>query len=655
MAVGSAAHASTSASTTPSTAPAAVLDGNVNGRQAVAELGATLPSTAAAAGMEPAELKSELLSDPELWIDRTGKPMYVDTSMAPPPQAGAPTTAPANPYPYADTFTLHSRPTSTKVIYLDFDGYTVTGTGWNTSYTAGSAFTAEPFDADGTSSSFSDSEKDIIQSVWQRMAEDYAPFDVDVTTEEPDQANITRTDDSDTHYGTRLVITNTNTIYSVCNCGGIAYLGVFDQPGTHAQYQPAFVFTRGSQSDKFIAEAGSHEVGHNLGLSHDGTASLGYYGGQADWAPIMGVGYNKPVTQWSKGEYKGANNKQDDFVVMGQNGASLLTDDFGDTTATAEFVGATFPTSKSGIITTAKDLDLFKFNAGAGEVTVTVSVAPNSPNLDVALELLNSKGKSVAKNNVASAMVSAEEASGMDATITATVVAGTYFVKIDGSGNGSGSTGYSDYGSVGAYKVEIAAESGSGLTNTVPTAKVTTATTTVGVPGPITLTNVGSTDADGKITGTAWDFGDGTAAGSGASVTHTYSTAGTYTVSMTVTDNSGATAVKTQKITAVPALKVASITTSKETVKGKPTASATVKITDASDVNVEGASVGVTFTYGTKKVSGTGKTAADGTVTVKGPAAAAGTEVTATVTKASVKGKQFNPGLGSGVTATITL
>ena len=50
-----------------------------------------------------------------------------------------------------------------------------------------------------------------------------------------------------------------------------------------------------------------------------------------------------------------------------------------------------------------------------------------------------------------------------------------------------------------------------------------------------------STDSDGKIVTYAWDFGDGSPAGSGAKPTHTYTTAGTYTVGLTVTDDDGAT------------------------------------------------------------------------------------------------------------------
>ena len=51
----------------------------------------------------------------------------------------------------------------------------------------------------------------------------------------------------------------------------------------------------------------------------------------------------------------------------------------------------------------------------------------------------------------------------------------------------------------------------------------------------------GSADYDGTIVSYDWTFGDGTA-GSGATVVHTYATPGTYPVTLTVTDNEGATA-----------------------------------------------------------------------------------------------------------------
>ena len=56
-----------------------------------------------------------------------------------------------------------------------------------------------------------------------------------------------------------------------------------------------------------------------------------------------------------------------------------------------------------------------------------------------------------------------------------------------------------------------------------------------------TFDGTGSTDPDGSITGYAWTFGDGTSA-TGATVTHAYSSAGTYPITLTVTDDQGATA-----------------------------------------------------------------------------------------------------------------
>jgi MYXO-CTERM domain-containing protein len=64
----------------------------------------------------------------------------------------------------------------------------------------------------------------------------------------------------------------------------------------------------------------------------------------------------------------------------------------------------------------------------------------------------------------------------------------------------------------------------------------------------VTLNGGGSSDPDGTIVGYAWDFGDGSPAGSGRSVTHVFSTTGVYTVTLTVTDNRAATATDTASI-----------------------------------------------------------------------------------------------------------
>ena len=58
----------------------------------------------------------------------------------------------------------------------------------------------------------------------------------------------------------------------------------------------------------------------------------------------------------------------------------------------------------------------------------------------------------------------------------------------------------------------------------------------------------GSTDPDGTIASYAWDFGDRTT-GTGATPSHTYATAGTYQVKLTVTDNRGGTGSLTKPLT----------------------------------------------------------------------------------------------------------
>ena len=69
-----------------------------------------------------------------------------------------------------------------------------------------------------------------------------------------------------------------------------------------------------------------------------------------------------------------------------------------------------------------------------------------------------------------------------------------------------------------------------------------------------TLDGTTSSDTDGAVTNWAWNFGDGNT-GTGATISHTYSAAGPYTVTLTVTDNDGGTGQSSQGVvtTAPPA------------------------------------------------------------------------------------------------------
>ena len=89
----------------------------------------------------------------------------------------------------------------------------------------------------------------------------------------------------------------------------------------YAYYSPALVYYENlaNGQPRYVAEAASHEAGHNLSLSHDATGSSSYYSGHGSgavsWGPLMGTGYNRNVSQWSRGEHSDASNTQDDTGI----------------------------------------------------------------------------------------------------------------------------------------------------------------------------------------------------------------------------------------------------------------------------------------------------------------------------------------------------
>lgn len=444
----------------------------------------------------------------------------------------------------SDTFTLNSRPGASRTIYLDFKGGSVASTAWNASYSGGAAIAVPPYSTDADTSTFSSADLTEIQRVWQIVSEDYAPFDVNVTTADPGAAALQRSSSSDTVYGARVVVAGgTNPIYTSCRCGGIAYVGVFNLSGTdHDYYQPAWVFTGGvGTGGKNIAEAASHEAGHLFGLYHDGTLSSGYYSGAAPWAPIMGAGYYQPLTQWSIGEYPGANQTQDDLAVIA-TGAPMRTDDVGDTAASA---GMLWPQDASnGVISTRSDIDAWRFTA-AGTTTVTVTPAAYA-NLDASLRITDSTGTTLATVNPTASATNAAVATGLGASysFTAPSDGATYLAYVDGVGQGAltSAGSYSDYASLGNYQIALT----TGSTGVTPSTPVTLATTplpgaTVGQAysaNPVTAQGGASPYS---YTATGLPAGLSIAATTGQ-ITGTPTTAGMSSVVIRVTDAAGQTA-----------------------------------------------------------------------------------------------------------------
>ena len=75
--------------------------------------------------------------------------------------------------------------------------------------------------------------------------------------------------------------------------------------------------------------------------------------------------------------------------------------------------------------------------------------------------------------------------------------------------------------------------------NNAPTANANGAYSST-IDSQVNFSSVGSTDSDGSIASYSWNFGDGTTS-TLANPSHTYTAANTYNVSLTVTDNEGAT------------------------------------------------------------------------------------------------------------------
>jgi hypothetical protein len=413
-----------------------------------------------------------LAADDTTWLDECGS-VFVTDHATPPDQQVAAAALPDEGLP-GDVFALASRPGSARTIYLDFDGATYSGTQWK----GGAEVVSPAYSIDADRTTFDATEQAQVYLAWRTVAEDFAPFDVNVTTQRPDPSALSRTTSTDQTYGIPVVVTPTNSVGSGCGCGGTSYVGVFGEVGATA-YQPAWVFTAGSGTSGYdVGQIISHEVGHTFGLNHDGTAQSPYYAGAKGWAPIMGSSYGKRASHWSSGEYPAANNPEDDTAVIART-APVLADDHASGVLGATQLTA--GTTADGTITTRADADAFTFSA-YGRTAVTVAGPAGLSDLDVRLTILTPLGTAVATLDP-TADVADDAAMAATWSVDLPATATTYVAVVDGAGSGTPTEAgrYSDYGSLGAYAVTL---STGGSTATPPpttppgTTLTATATTT---------------------------------------------------------------------------------------------------------------------------------------------------------------------------------
>ena len=346
----------------------------------------------------------------------------------------------------------HSKPGSARTIYLDFNGHIVTGTAWNSGADAQASYTCTPYDRDANTSSFSPAEQAGIVLIWERVAEAFRAFDVDVTTEPPavftnQTARVLITQERDAK-GVRTPVSAT--------ASGVAYLNFFGAASFATTYNICFVYQT-TLTDSQIARVAAHELGHQMGLSHDGTSAVEYYaghgGGETSWGPIMGSA-TRNVIQWSKGEYFDANNPEDDLAIIAAKLTVRPDDHAGTDAAATPLIVNGAAVSHRGLLETTGDTDTFAFTTAGGPVALQIgalvnpTVLSNRTSLDVVAELRDASGTVIARS---------DPPDSPSASFSTTLPAGTYLLRVAGTGVATPlanqPSGYTAYGSIGAFAI----------------------------------------------------------------------------------------------------------------------------------------------------------------------------------------------------------
>lgn len=341
---------------------------------------------------------------------------------------------------------MSSYPAAAPVIFLDFDGHTVDGTSWNYNgpiYCAPSGLSNQQ-----------------ITIIFNRVAEDFRPFTVNVTTDS------TKFLSAPLNRRMRVILTSTWEWYGAT--GGVSYPGTFNDGDDTPCFIFASLFSGGADlvsRPKNIAEATSHEVGHTLGLYHQAVYDNscvriteyngGAGSGEIGWAPIMGVGYYQNLTVWHNGPNPyGCTNYQSDLSVItntdpfATNGITFRADDhpgnFVDATV-ANFSSNQF--NVAGIVETNTDQDMIRFTIPAtghfvlNAVPYNVGANNAGSDLDLQVSLYNSSQTLLNVYNPGNLL---------NSVVDTTLNPGNYYLRIEGRGN----IYAPNYASLGSYSLQ---------------------------------------------------------------------------------------------------------------------------------------------------------------------------------------------------------
>lgn len=378
---------------------------------------------------------------------------------------------------------LSTLPGAEAILFLNFAGDTIPSWGGVEN------IVIPPWDTDDDPSSFSTSELEQIEFMWRFVAEDFAPFKINVTTVNPQSSG----EPPPVHI-TKINIGGDGAWYSDQLGGGVAELGTFSSSSL-ANPALGFVFDSGNSDTIFMANVISHESGHTFGLEHqrkwiDGQLT-GNDGPNFLSGPLVGgaTGFH---SQWWYGTSElGPASIQDDFAVIAANDhVGLRTDDAGDNIATA--IPLTSPDASftvDGLVGTEADVDYWSFTAVAGRIVLNVDTHGYQGNLSATVRIVGPGGEVLASSSDLKAGNAQKQDHATVSYVTSTP--GTYFAVVASSGLEDGCTADNHGFNVGTYRLTA-------------TSAPYTATHVVGVPPTIRSRpgKVVSIAADAALAGT---------------------------------------------------------------------------------------------------------------------------------------------------------
>jgi hypothetical protein len=340
---------------------------------------------------------------------------------------------------------LNSRPSAPAAIYMCFVGDPVQA--------------MVPYSTDSDPATFNAGEQADIYHIWQATALYYSMFDINVTTIQPGTN------------GSPNVPMGWLTLTSSISSGG-ATITIEGFPDTSTNSY------NGAWDTQYRYTGGAHELGHDLGLNHQGTYDLlgnltATYSSGADalHGAMMGGDYSQQLHKWLIG-HPNANQGnspmptvlQDDMAVIantiatkvpGYTGDGYSNDNSGSTFATA--VPLTFSNGKAqttGVIDRLSDVNMYSFSTTGGRYSLSTTrampdyedIGNSGSQVDLKVTVYDSAGNIIAAQDGDPIAALSTQTMVNNQFFNLTLGSGTYYVAVSSHGN---------YDDQGAYNLAV--------------------------------------------------------------------------------------------------------------------------------------------------------------------------------------------------------